>query len=171
MSQQAQLAGRIIAITGGASGIGAACAEVAAARGAGVAVLDLNIDQARAVADRIGGQAFHLDVTEEQSVVDAIASYSPETDASKRAWILTERAMAKAVEDLVNEANRSLGTTDDVDPTLFDFDADQIQTRIEADSEDAAEIAQLGRRRGQELRPADGAVDLGVQAHPGVQRR
>ena len=55
MSQQAQLAGRVIAITGGASGIGAACAEVAAARGAKIAVLDRNLDQARAVAERIGG--------------------------------------------------------------------------------------------------------------------
>ena len=74
MSQQAQLAGRIIAITGGASGIGAACADVVAARGARVAVLDRNLDQAVAVAERIGGKAFHIDVTEEQSVVDAIAA-------------------------------------------------------------------------------------------------
>lgn len=74
MAVQAQLAGRIIAVTGGASGIGAACAEVAASRGARVAVLDLNPDQARSVAERIGGAAFLLDVTDEESVVAAFAA-------------------------------------------------------------------------------------------------
>ncbi|MDO9525375.1 MAG: SDR family oxidoreductase [Gemmobacter sp.] len=74
MSTAAQLAGRIVVVTGGASGIGAACAEVAAARGARVAILDHNLEQARAVAARIGGMAFHVDVTQEQSVVDAVAA-------------------------------------------------------------------------------------------------
>lgn len=74
MSQPAQFADRIIAVTGGASGIGAACAAVVAARGARVAVLDINMDQARTVANRIGGQAFELDVTQEQSVIDAMAA-------------------------------------------------------------------------------------------------
>lgn len=73
-----QLAGKIVAITGGASGIGAACAEVAASRGARVAIMDINMDQARDVADRVGGQAFHLDVRDEQSVVDAFASVERE---------------------------------------------------------------------------------------------
>lgn len=74
MVQQGGLTDQIVVITGGASGIGAACAEVLAARGAKVAVLDVNMDQARAVADRVGGAAFHLDVTQEQSVTDAIAA-------------------------------------------------------------------------------------------------
>lgn len=78
MSEHGQLAGRIIAITGGASGIGAACAEVAAARGARVAVLDVNMDQALAVAEKVGGQAFHLDVTDEQSVVAAFEAVERE---------------------------------------------------------------------------------------------
>ena len=73
MSTAEQLAGRIIAITGGASGIGAACAAVAAARGARVAILDRNMDLARDVAAQTGGMAFHVDVTDERSVIDAIA--------------------------------------------------------------------------------------------------
>ena len=75
---QGQLAGRVVVVTGGASGIGAACAEVAAARGAKVAVLDVNMDQARAVAERIGGKAFHLDVTQEESVIGAVAAVERE---------------------------------------------------------------------------------------------
>ncbi|URK86239.1 SDR family oxidoreductase (plasmid) [Rhizobium sp. RCAM05350] len=66
------MAGRIVAVTGGGSGIGAACAEVIASRGAIVAVLDINVDQASIVAARIGGMAFPLDVSDEQNVVSAM---------------------------------------------------------------------------------------------------
>lgn len=69
----AQFSGEVIAITGGASGIGAACAEVLTERGARVAVLDRNMDMARDVADRLGGRAFHVDVTDDASIVDTFA--------------------------------------------------------------------------------------------------
>lgn len=54
--------GRIAVITGGASGIGAACARMFAARGAQVVVTDRDIARAEAVAAEIGGTAMHLDV-------------------------------------------------------------------------------------------------------------
>jgi len=73
-----QLDRKIVAITGGASGIGAACAKVAASRGARVAILDINMEQAREVAGRLDGKAFYLDVREEQSIVDAIAGVERE---------------------------------------------------------------------------------------------
>lgn len=63
----------VISITGGASGIGEACAEVLAARGAHVAILDQNIDQASEVAERLGGTAIFVDVAEERSVIEALA--------------------------------------------------------------------------------------------------
>ncbi|WP_322867553.1 SDR family NAD(P)-dependent oxidoreductase [Aquicoccus sp. G2-2] len=69
----AQFSGDVIAITGGASGIGAACAEVLVARGARVAILDRNMDQAGEVAERLGGAAFFVDVSEEDSIVEAFA--------------------------------------------------------------------------------------------------
>lgn len=72
------LAGRVVVITGGSSGIGAACAEVIARRGALVAVLDINIDHATVIAERIGGRAFPLDVTDEQSVIVAIEAVERE---------------------------------------------------------------------------------------------
>lgn len=58
------LEGRIAVVTGGASGIGEACARDLAARGARVVVADINEPSARAVADSIVG-AIHarLDVT------------------------------------------------------------------------------------------------------------
>lgn len=66
-------AGAVIAITGGASGIGAACAEVLAGRGARVAIMDRNADQAQEVADRLGGLAVFVDVAEQDSITEAFA--------------------------------------------------------------------------------------------------
>ncbi|MPZ58602.1 MAG: SDR family NAD(P)-dependent oxidoreductase [Rhizobiales bacterium] len=60
-------------ITGGASGLGAATAELLAQNGAKVALLDVNVDGARTVATKIGGLAVHCDVTDDKSAADAIA--------------------------------------------------------------------------------------------------
>ncbi|WP_025159002.1 3-hydroxybutyrate dehydrogenase [Leifsonia aquatica] len=58
------LSGRRALVTGGASGIGLACAEAFAAAGAHVTIADLNGDAARAVADRIGGEAWEVDLAQ-----------------------------------------------------------------------------------------------------------
>ena len=48
---------KVTVVTGGASGIGAACARSFAARGANVVVTDVNGEGAAAVAGEIGGHA------------------------------------------------------------------------------------------------------------------
>ena len=58
----AELAGRLAVVTGGASGIGEACAIRLAGAGATVVVADINVDAAEAVAGRIGGRAFEVDL-------------------------------------------------------------------------------------------------------------
>lgn len=63
--------GRIIVVTGGASGIGEACAEALVKEGCQVVVADLNFEQAQLVAKRIGGTAWKIDVADEKSVEDA----------------------------------------------------------------------------------------------------
>jgi len=62
------LARRIVAVTGGGSGIGAATARVFAAEGAEVAVLDRDPAAAQRVAGDIGGFAVACDVTDRSSV-------------------------------------------------------------------------------------------------------
>lgn len=56
------LNGMIAVVTGGASGIGAACCRELASQGARVVVFDRAEDQARAVAEGLGGLAKTLDV-------------------------------------------------------------------------------------------------------------
>jgi 2-hydroxycyclohexanecarboxyl-CoA dehydrogenase len=69
---------RIALVTGGASGIGAATARRLAAEGARVAVADLNVEGARAVAGEIDGAAFAMDVADAASVRAAVAAAEAE---------------------------------------------------------------------------------------------
>lgn len=69
------LAGKTAIVTGAASGIGAAIAKAFACCGARVALLDLNLDTAKAGADALGGeaQAFACDVTNAESINAAVS--------------------------------------------------------------------------------------------------
>lgn len=58
------LAGRRALVTGGASGIGAACARTFAAAGAAVTVCDLNGEAAQTLAAEIGGEAWTADLAD-----------------------------------------------------------------------------------------------------------
>ncbi|MBI4276101.1 MAG: SDR family NAD(P)-dependent oxidoreductase [Rhizobiales bacterium] len=64
--------GHAAIVTGAASGLGAACARKLAAGGAKVALLDVNIDGARALAGTIGGIAIRCDVTDPDNAAAAL---------------------------------------------------------------------------------------------------
>jgi NAD(P)-dependent dehydrogenase (short-subunit alcohol dehydrogenase family) len=59
-------------VTGGASGIGAACARQLAALGAKVVVADLNEDAGSAVAEEVGGAFVKVDVTDTEQIKAAV---------------------------------------------------------------------------------------------------
>lgn len=70
------LSGRRALVTGGASGIGAACARAFSAAGAYVIVADLNGPAAEAMATEIGGEAWQVDL----SVTAALAELTLDVD-------------------------------------------------------------------------------------------
>jgi NAD(P)-dependent dehydrogenase (short-subunit alcohol dehydrogenase family) len=67
------ITGHAAIVTGAASGLGAATASDLARAGAQVACLDINLDAARAVAAKIGGEAVQCDVTDAGQAATALA--------------------------------------------------------------------------------------------------
>lgn len=69
VSIKVDLLGKVALVTGGASGIGRACAEMLGTNGAAVAVADLNLAGAREVCATIGKHALALEVDVSDSAV------------------------------------------------------------------------------------------------------
>ena len=70
------LNGRKALVTGGASGIGAACVRALAAQGAKVVVADVDSAAAAKLADEVGGTAWAVDLLD----VDALATLHLDVD-------------------------------------------------------------------------------------------
>jgi NAD(P)-dependent dehydrogenase (short-subunit alcohol dehydrogenase family) len=66
------LEGQRAAVTGAARGIGEAIARRFVEEGATVAILDIDADGADAVADKVGGIAFPVDVAQTEDLADAV---------------------------------------------------------------------------------------------------
>jgi len=69
-----EIKGLAAIVTGGASGLGAATAEMLATAGAKVTIFDMNEDGGNAHAEKIGGSFIKVDVTSEDNVSEAIAA-------------------------------------------------------------------------------------------------
>ena len=68
-----QIDGHAAIVTGGASGLGGATADILAAAGAKVSIFDLNEDMGEAKASALGGAFFKVNVTDDTQVDEAIA--------------------------------------------------------------------------------------------------
>lgn len=67
-------AGRVVIVTGGASGQGRAAAEMFAERGAKVVIADIDASGAKAVAAAVGGMAMTVDISREADVRALVAA-------------------------------------------------------------------------------------------------
>lgn len=93
-----ELSGRTALVTGGGSGIGAACARELAARGAHVTVADIDETAAKTVADEIDGTAWAVDLLD----VESLEGLALESDI------------------LVNNAGiQSINPIEDFEPAMF----------------------------------------------------
>lgn len=70
LPMSAALTGRRALVTGGASGIGAACARRLAAAGAAVTVADVDAEGAARVAAEVGGEPWVVDLTDTAALAD-----------------------------------------------------------------------------------------------------
>lgn len=78
MSLHQPLKGRVAVVTGGASGIGRACAELFSIRGATVVVVDRQAQEAQSVALSVNGHAYELDVVNVADVESVAARIESE---------------------------------------------------------------------------------------------
>jgi 3-hydroxybutyrate dehydrogenase len=107
MAEQ-DLAGKRALVTGGASGIGLACAREFAARGAHVIIADLNADAAASAAREFGGEPWVVDLSDTAALenltldVDVLVNnagiqrVSPITDFEPEAFRLLLRLMLES---------------------------------------------------------------------------
>lgn len=110
MSRTIALQGKVIAITGGGRGIGLAIAEALIARGARVAIGDIDIELATREAARIGAHAGRLDVRD---------------PASFAAFLAGAEAALGPLHGLVNNAGiMPMGSFLDESPALADAQID-----------------------------------------------
>jgi NAD(P)-dependent dehydrogenase (short-subunit alcohol dehydrogenase family) len=72
-NQLFDLSGRVVVVTGAASGLGLAMSEVVAANGARVVMIDLDDDKLTAAADRVGAvETVSVDVSQSREIVAAV---------------------------------------------------------------------------------------------------
>jgi NAD(P)-dependent dehydrogenase (short-subunit alcohol dehydrogenase family) len=95
---------RVVVVTGGASGIGAACSAVLARQGWSVVVADIAEDPGRAVAHQVGGEFLAIDVGDEQAV-EVAATRAEELHGPVRALVNSAGVIQKPLrpEDLSME--------------------------------------------------------------------
>lgn len=83
-----RLDGKVALITGAARGQGAATARRFVAEGASVVITDVLDDEGKALADELGAQFRHLDVSQEDEWAAAVAAFDPITVLVNNAGIL-----------------------------------------------------------------------------------
>ena len=77
----------VVLITGGATGIGAAVARLAASEGARVAICDVNDSDGSSLAEELNGRFIDCDVTDAQSVASAVKECGRELGTPKYAHL------------------------------------------------------------------------------------
>lgn len=109
-----RVAGKVALVTGGASGLGKASAEMFVKEGAKVAISDINDEGGRAVAAALGDAAIfiHHDVTSEEAWIEAIRTTVDTFGGINILVNSAGRGLGKTVEDIELQEWRDLHALD-----------------------------------------------------------
>ena len=147
-----RLDGKSAHITGSARGIGTGFAERYILEGARVAIADIDLNAAKATADRLGDAAYaiELDVTSQQSIDAAVATVVGQ--AGKLDILINNAALFDAAEtiDITREAYERLYAVN-VSGTLFTMQAAARQMIKQGHGGKIINMASQAGRRGESL--------------------
>lgn len=109
-----RVAGKVALVTGGASGLGKASAEMFVREGAKVAITDINDEGGKAVAEALGEAAIfiHHDVTSEEAWIEAIKTTVDTFGGINILVNSAGRGLGKTVEDIELQEWRDLHALD-----------------------------------------------------------
>lgn len=160
----ANLEGRFVMVTGGGAGIGRGIAAVLAAQGARVAVGDIDVENARAVADELGREslALELDVRSDASVA---AAFDRMLEAWGRIDILVNNAgIASATRGLEGAPDRDLDWEVVLDVNLRGTVRCSARASGSMKDQRAGKIVNIGSMAGHGARKVGGAYAVSKAA-------